>query len=170
MESIKLVWRWHRNKHAQSRSPLRLHGFIKSTPLEGRAAPPPWWWCLVGDLYILCGFRFVTRQSDTFYLRYRGVTEWATQACTIPNRYRRPSYRPVTCVDSWIILMWRGLFILARLLESTKRETSNFPLGAAWFTMGKDRQLPLIWMASTAQTTIVTAEFMSSKIHVIQSQ
>jgi hypothetical protein len=61
--------------------------FIKSTPLalEGRAAPPPCWWCLVGDLCFLCGFWLVTRQTDTFYLHFRGVTKWATQACTIPT-------------------------------------------------------------------------------------
>jgi len=27
----------------------------------------------------------VTRQSDTSYLRFRGVTKWLTQACTIPD-------------------------------------------------------------------------------------
>jgi len=27
---------------AQGPPPLRRHGFIKSTPLEGPAAPPPW--------------------------------------------------------------------------------------------------------------------------------
>ena len=27
--------------HAQGHPPLRRHGFIKSTPLEGQAAPPP---------------------------------------------------------------------------------------------------------------------------------
>jgi hypothetical protein len=58
--------------------------FIKSTPLEGWAAPPPWWWCLVGDLCFLCGLWLVTRQADTSYLRFRGVIKWATQACTIP--------------------------------------------------------------------------------------
>jgi hypothetical protein len=29
------------------RPPLVLCGFIKSTPLEGQAAPTPWWWCLL---------------------------------------------------------------------------------------------------------------------------
>jgi hypothetical protein len=37
-----LLRRRHWNEHAQGRPPLRRHGFIKSMPLEGRAAPPPW--------------------------------------------------------------------------------------------------------------------------------
>ena len=73
------------NKNAQGHPPLRRHGFIKSTPLEGRSAPPPWWLCLVGDLCFLCSFWLVTRQSDTSCLRFRGVTKWPTQACTIPG-------------------------------------------------------------------------------------
>ena len=71
------------SEQACARPPIpRGHGFIKSTPLEGWAAPPPWWWCLVGDLCFLCGFWLVTRQSDVSYLRFRGVTKWPTQACT----------------------------------------------------------------------------------------
>ncbi len=72
------IWRRHRNEHAQGRPPLRRHGFIKSTPLEGRAVPPPWWWCLVGDLCFLCVFWLVTCQSDISYLHFRGVTKWPT--------------------------------------------------------------------------------------------
>ena len=37
---------------AKGRPPLQRHGFIKSTPLEGRAAPPPWWWYLS----VVCAF------------------------------------------------------------------------------------------------------------------
>ena len=59
-------------------------------PLEGRAAPPPCRWCLLGDLCFLCGFWLVTRQSDTSYLRVRGVTKWATPACTIPRNKNCP--------------------------------------------------------------------------------
>jgi hypothetical protein len=33
--------------YAQGCPPLRQCGFIKSTPLEGQAAPSPWWWCLL---------------------------------------------------------------------------------------------------------------------------
>ncbi len=33
--------------YVQGRPPLRQHGFIESTPLEGRAAPSPWWWYLL---------------------------------------------------------------------------------------------------------------------------
>ncbi len=40
--------------HAQGRPPVRRHGFIKSKPLEGRAAPSPWWWCLLDHLCFLC--------------------------------------------------------------------------------------------------------------------
>jgi len=84
MESIEsLQWR-HRNEYAQGRPSLRRHGFIKSTPLEELAASPPWWWCLVDDLCFLCGFWLVTCQSDKSYIRFRGVTNWATQACTTP--------------------------------------------------------------------------------------
>jgi hypothetical protein len=39
--AVKSLRRRHRNEHAQGRAPLRRHGFIKSTPLEGRAAQPP---------------------------------------------------------------------------------------------------------------------------------
>jgi hypothetical protein len=81
--------RRHWNEHAQGRPPLRRHGFIKSTLLEGLVASPPWWWCLVGDLCFLCGFWLVTCQSATSYLRFRGVTKWATQACTIPGSLQR---------------------------------------------------------------------------------
>jgi hypothetical protein len=52
---------------------------MKSTPLEGLAAPPPWWWCLLGDLCFLCVYWLVTRH-------FRGVTKCPTQACTIPRR------------------------------------------------------------------------------------
>ena len=34
-------------KHVQGCPPLRRCGFIKSTLLEGQAAPPPLWWCFV---------------------------------------------------------------------------------------------------------------------------
>jgi hypothetical protein len=85
IESIKLLHQGLPNKHAQGRPPLWWHGFINSTPLEGQAAPPPWWWCLLGDLCFLCGFWLKTRQSDESYLCFRGVTKWATLACTIPK-------------------------------------------------------------------------------------
>ncbi len=51
-----------------------------------------------------------------------------------------------------------------------KCETSDFPPGAARFTMGKVRQLPPIWMASAAQTMIVTAGLIASKIHLMPFQ
>jgi hypothetical protein len=38
------------------------------------------------------------------------------------------------------------------------------------FTMGKVRQLPPIWMASAAQTIIVTAVLIALKIHLIPFQ
>ena len=82
MESIESLQRRHRNEHAQGRPPLRRHGFIKFTPLEGLVASPQLWWCLVGDLCFLFGFWLVTHQSDTSYLRFRGVTKCSTQACT----------------------------------------------------------------------------------------
>ena len=75
----------HRNTHAQGRPPLRQHGFIKSTPPEGRVAPPPWWWCLSCCLCFLCGFWLVTCQSYLSYVHFRGVTKWPTQACIIPS-------------------------------------------------------------------------------------
>ena len=53
------------------------------------------------------------------------------------------------------ILRWQGLFILARLLGVHTRETSNFPAGAAGFTMAIVRQFPPISMNSPLQTTIV---------------
>ena len=59
------------------------HGFIKSTPLEGRAAPPPWWCCLSCCLCFLCSFCLVTCQSYSSYVHFRGVAKWPTQACTI---------------------------------------------------------------------------------------
>ena len=71
------------------------HGFIKSMPLEGRAAPPPRWCCLSCCLRFLCVFWLVTCQSDVSYLSFRGVTKWATQACTIPytmQRYKNPAW------------------------------------------------------------------------------
>ncbi len=36
--------------NAQGRPPLRWHGIIESTPLEGRAAPSQWWW----NLLVVC--------------------------------------------------------------------------------------------------------------------
>jgi hypothetical protein len=35
--------------------------------------------------FLLCVFWPVTCQSDMSYQRFRGVTKWPTQACTIPN-------------------------------------------------------------------------------------
>jgi hypothetical protein len=78
----------------------RRHGFIKSMPLEGRAAPPPWWWWLVGDLCFLCGFWLVTRQSYSSYVHFRGVTKWATQACTIPTAHMKVM-KHLLCVWQW---------------------------------------------------------------------
>ena len=49
----------------------------------GRCRCRPWGWCLLGDLCFLCSFWLVTHQSNTSYLRFRGVTKWPTQACTI---------------------------------------------------------------------------------------
>jgi hypothetical protein len=49
----------------QGRPPLGRHGIIKSTLLEGSAAPPPWSWCLLGNLCFLCAFWLVTRQLDS---------------------------------------------------------------------------------------------------------
>ena len=51
MESIESLRQQHRNEHAQGCPPLSRHGFIKSMPLEGQAAPP-WWWCLS----VVCAF------------------------------------------------------------------------------------------------------------------
>jgi hypothetical protein len=86
MESIKSLRWWHWKKYAEGHPPLhQRHGFIKSMPLEGLAASPIWWWCLVGDLCFLCGFWLVAH-PDTSYLRFRGVTKWPTQACTIPRK------------------------------------------------------------------------------------
>ena len=70
MESIESLQRRHHNEHAQGRPPLRRHGFIKTTPLEGRAAPPPWWWylscclcfCVVSDSWL------VSRTHRTYIL------------------------------------------------------------------------------------------------------
>ena len=39
----------------------------------------------LGNLFFLCGFWLATHLSDSSYLRFRGVTMWATVACTIPN-------------------------------------------------------------------------------------
>ena len=89
-------------KNAQGRSPLRQHWFIKSTPLEGRAASPPWWSCLLRDLCFLIGFWLVTRQLYLSYVHFRGVTKWATQACTIPNT----SYMLSIAVGA---ISWMGL-------------------------------------------------------------
>ena len=78
MESNKSLRRGHWKNYVEGR-PL-----IKSTPLEGWAAPPPWLCCLLCCLCFLCGFWLVTRQSNMSYLRFRCVTKWATQACIIP--------------------------------------------------------------------------------------
>ncbi len=61
MESIKLLQRRPKNEHVQGRPPLRRHGFIKSTPLEGRAAPTSCWcwlscfcaFCAVSDSWLV---------------------------------------------------------------------------------------------------------------------
>jgi hypothetical protein len=42
IESIKSLQWQHQKKYAEGRPPLQRHGFIKSTPLEGQAAPPLW--------------------------------------------------------------------------------------------------------------------------------
>ena len=102
MESIKLLQRRPWNEHAQGRPPLRRHGFIKSTPLGGRAAPTPWWCCLSCCLCFLCGFWLVTRQSYLSYVHFRGVTKWTTQACTIP-----PAHHPARHVQGYLRCHWR---------------------------------------------------------------
>ena len=88
IKSIKSLQRWPKNEHAQGPPPLRRHGFIKSKPLEERAAPTPWQCWLSCCLYFLCGFWLVTHQSYSSYVHFRGVTKWATHACTIPARAR----------------------------------------------------------------------------------
>ena len=53
-------------------------------PLEGLAALPPWWWCFLGEL---CFWGvFFTHDSSAVLIvsTIRGVTKWATLACTIP--------------------------------------------------------------------------------------
>ena len=42
-------------------------------------------WCIRGYLFFVCGFWLVNHQSDSLYLRFRGVTKLASQACAIPN-------------------------------------------------------------------------------------
>ncbi len=44
-------------------------------------------WCLLDNLCFLCGNWLVTRQSNVSYLRlrFRGVTKWSTQDCTIQS-------------------------------------------------------------------------------------
>jgi hypothetical protein len=35
--------------------PSGRRGIIKSTPLEGQAAPSPWWWCLLVACVVVDG-------------------------------------------------------------------------------------------------------------------
>ena len=57
--------------YAQGCPPLGRHGFIKSTPLEGLAAPSPWWWCLLG----LCAFCVVSDLWLTSWTHHTYVLE-----------------------------------------------------------------------------------------------
>ncbi len=59
------------------------------------------------------------------------------------------------------------IFILVCLLGVHKCETSDLPTGAAGFTVGKVRQFPPIWMASTARRMRVKVELKTSKINLI---
>jgi hypothetical protein len=101
-----LHWRpWNKHAQAQGHPPLRWHGFIKSTLLEGRAAPTPWWCYLSCCLCFLSTFWLVTRQSYSLYVHFRGVTKWAIQACTMPLRSRRSSgtvERHIPC-GGWLL-------------------------------------------------------------------
>ena len=98
-------------------------------PLEGSEAPPPWWWYLVGDLCFLFGFWLVTRQSYTSYLRFRGVTKWATQACTIPLDNSSTS---LLASSEWL---WLIIITLSLRLNATRSKvkililTNDIPFG-----------------------------------------
>ena len=113
MESNKIL-RWRQQKrYVQGCPPLRPHGFIKFTPLEGLAASPPWWWFLLYYLCFLCGFWLVTRQLDKSYQRFRGVTKWATQACTIPPGGSLWLLRPSWCQHGHLPgSQWPGRFFV----------------------------------------------------------
>jgi hypothetical protein len=55
--------------NAQGRLPLGWCGLIKSTLLEGRAAPSPWWWCLLVICVVVDGL--VTSQAHCMKKWYK---------------------------------------------------------------------------------------------------
>ena len=90
MESIRSLRRRHRNERAKGRPPLRRHGFIKTMPLEWRGERlhhhGDGGWQVICAFCVVCCV--VTHQLDMSYLRFRGVTKWPNQACTIPFNNR----------------------------------------------------------------------------------
>ena len=60
-------------KYVQGHPPLQRHGIIKSTPLEGRAAPSL---VFMRSFVFLCSLWLVTGQSDSLYIHFRSVTLW----------------------------------------------------------------------------------------------
>jgi hypothetical protein len=56
----------------------------------------------------------MTRQSDTSILRFRGVTKWPTQACTIPGGDMRAES------DALNVLLVVSALLLLRLLSLTR--------------------------------------------------
>ena len=98
---------------ACARLPTPQAAWAHQIHAAGGAAPTPWWCCLSCCLCFLCGFWLVTCQWYSSYVHVRGVTKWATQACTIPcMELARLSMQKKA---SWVLLIgigmwWKGEF------------------------------------------------------------
>ena len=117
---IKSLWRRPWNEHAQVRPPLMRHGFF----MKSWAAPTLWWCCLSCCLCFLCGFWLVTCQFCLLYVQhFRGVTKWATQACTISPAVAYKQGKNLYLGQFWPHVLVRAfkfvLLVLTVLITST---------------------------------------------------
>ena len=80
---------------AKGRPPLQRHVLIKSTPLEGLAAPTPWWWCLLGlsAFCVVSNSWLISRTHHTYVLE---VLQ------SVPPRLA--PYPQVICINGWFAI------------------------------------------------------------------
>ncbi len=93
----------------------------------------------------LCSFWLVTCQSYSSYLRFRGVTKWATQACTIPVLGHN-SWSENDLIMSWLRMAVNSNCFLIHIRQYTVTVSEHFDtvshsICVTW-ALGREVRLP----------------------------